>query len=289
MRKNKTAKKYWFRFWIAILFLAPQAFASSQFHEFDENLPEELHHVWNAVVRLEVQPINGSPHETKRGSGFIIHHDTSGNSLWIAANYHTTYCKIIEICTIKVTYPNTVKRFMTSSYSLYKQISPESDLMVLDIPLEGNEDFSVATLSTERIRYNDPVYTIGFPSNLPSKTKERSRQSHRSSNSNQSGKRYSVGNIYGTLMDHELKNYPIQRDQTATLYFSRLISHSAPFLKGVSGGPLVNAKGEVIGINSLMSRSKKCRPHISSENCLFFSIPIEALLNRFPPTFHAHD
>lgn len=280
MKKYNTYVKQilWFKLWIAILFLAPQAFASSQFHEFDENLPEELHNAWNAVVRLEVQPINGSPHEAKRGSGFIIHHDTSRDSLWIAANYHTTYCKIREICTIEVTYSNTVKRFLTSSHSIYKQIAPESDLMVLNIPLKGGEDFSVATFSTEPLRYNDPVYTIGFPSTVG--------RFQKSSNSNDNRKRYSVGGIYGILIDHEQKNYPIERNRIATLYFSRLISHSAPLLNGSSGGPLVNPKGEVIGINSSMSNSKKCKPQISSENCLFFAIPIETLLNRFPPTFY---
>ncbi len=283
MKKGNTGKeqRHWFSFWIFILFLAPQAFASPQFHPFDENLPEELHNLWNAVVRLEVQPVNGSPHESKRGSGFIIHHDTARDSLWIAANYHTTYCNIKDICTVEVTYSNTTKRFMTSSNSIYKQIAPESDLMVLNIPLKGGEDFSVATFSTEHISYNDPVYTIGFPSMISS-----GRKSRRSSNSNRSRKRYSVGTIYGNLIDHEQKNYPIQRNRTVTLYFSKLISHSAPFLKGSSGGPLVNPKGEVIGINSSMSRSKECKPHISSENCLFFSIPIEILLNRLPPSFY---
>lgn len=285
MKKYNTYVKQilWFKLWIAILFLAPQAFASSQFHEFDENLPEELHNAWNAVVRLKVQPINGSPLQAKRGSGFIIHHDTSRNFLWIAANYHTTYCKIREICTIEVTYSNAVKRFLTSSHSIYKQIAPESDLMVLNIPLKGGEDFSVATFSTEPLRYNEPVYTIGFPSISPGR-----RSRNRPSDFNHNRKRYSVGTIYGNLINHEQENYPIQRNQTATLYFSKLISHSAPFLNGSSGGPLVNAKGEVIGINSFMSSSKKCKPHISSENCLFFTVPIEILLNRLPPTFHAH-
>ncbi|MBF0544508.1 MAG: trypsin-like peptidase domain-containing protein [Candidatus Riflebacteria bacterium] len=167
------------------------------------------------------------------GTGLIVHHDG-----FVLTNLHTLL--------------NAAKIYITVSYNKVAQTYPaklvaeypEADLGILQVTTNGGEAFSHATLGdSNSISLGDKTLAIGDP--------------------------------YGpqqNLTSGEITN--TNRTVTVGEYvFNELIQTNAPITHDYSGGPLVNTRGEVIGISTAIYL-----PYVSDVG---FAIPINFAKEKF--------
>jgi S1-C subfamily serine protease len=116
---------------------------------------------------------------------------------------------------------------------------PCNDLAVLKLttPLAGLHALPIGP--SGKLRAGDPVTVLGFPGSLQSGNP----------NDDTTSQSATVVSNAGVVSSNHVKagpfdDYPTLRDT---------IQHQAPVNHGNSGGPLINAKGQVVGINTLGS------------------------------------
>lgn len=167
------------------------------------------------------------------GSGFIYKKDNKYG--YILTNYHV----VKESNSLKVI-DNNDNEYTAKLLGFDEQ----TDLAVLCISAKNVK--LVANISKDEINVGDTVFTIGTPS----------------------GKRYKGTVTKGIISG---LNREIEVSANNDEYIMNVIQTDAAINPGNSGGPLVNIKGEVIGINSL----KIVQDEIEG---MGFAIPIEEVL-----------
>jgi S1-C subfamily serine protease len=154
-----------------------------------------------------------TPGELAIGSGFVI--DTDGDIL--TNNHVVAPAASAANSSIVVTFSNEA----TARAQIVGQ-DPTSDLAVIKVP---NDQLTVAQLGdSDKIAVGDPVIAIGSPLGLQ-------------------------GTVTAGIISALNRPVRVSAEDGTTSYLNA-IQTDAPINHGNSGGPLVNAAGAVIGINS---------------------------------------
>ena len=169
--------------------------------------------------------------EHSLGSGFVIYVD--GDSAIAGTNYH-----VVEGAKkITIFFPAT-DRDMKEAYEAdgYIDIQPERDLALVHFKLKGRKVVPLP-FAKELPEQGDTVYTFGSPVGQPNVIAPGMVSSVR------------TGKEVAALMDRLGKDVYVK----AMRYTmdANWIQHTAPMSHGNSGGPLVNEKGEVVGLNTM--------------------------------------
>jgi len=198
------------------------------------SLTEIYERVKNSVVSvrgiIRVPGIFGYSYSRVQGSGFVYNY--SGQMV-IVTNYHV----VREAINITVTFAsgNSYPAFILG-------YDPYADLAVLKADAPESEYYPLEVVSSSTLKVGDIVIAVGNPFGLYGSM--------------------SVGVVsaLGRTMTAEIAgNYPI----------ANLIQTTAPLNPGNSGGPLLNIRGEVVGITTAI---------ISGSQGVGFAIPSNMLL-----------
>ena len=146
----------------------------------------------------------------------------------------------------------------------YTAINPDRDLAILKVKAFGVKPISLG--NSEKVNRGESVYAVGNPLGLVNVVSEgqiSSIQWTESIINLGAGKRTWISSSYGD-------NTPY-----------KLLMMTAPISPGNSGGPVINGKGEVIGVSTLVLRGSENR----AQN-LNFAVPVnylKTLLKRIGP------
>jgi len=182
--------------------------------------------VYPALVRIEVirlQPAGGRMHKRESyGSGAVI-----GWEGYVITNHHVVGNGFRFLC--RMYDGEVVEAELVGTDAL-------SDVAVLRLNLEQRKNpLPLATASfgdSDRLRVGDPVFAMGSPGAL-----------------SQSVTQGIVSNTRLIMPPRSGGGLSLDGEPVGTLV--RWIAHDAQIFGGNSGGPLVNADGEIIGINEI--------------------------------------
>ena len=169
--------------------------------------------------------------EHSLGSGFVVYVD--GDIAIAATNYH-----VVEGAKkITIFFPAT-DREMKDGHEAdgYIEIQPERDLALVHFKLNGKK-VTPLVIAKELPEQGDSVYTFGSPVGQQNVIAPGMVSSVR------------TGKEVADLMDRLQKDVYV-KGMRYTLD-ANWIQHTAPMSHGNSGGPLVNEKGEVVGLNTM--------------------------------------
>ncbi len=157
------------------------------------------------------------------GSGAIV----TENGV-VLTNYHVAENAVRIFCTL-----GTGERFEARVLAH----DPLTDLSILQIRTEGNRRFPFAPLgNSDEIKTGDYVLAMGNPLLLASSVTM--------------GIVSNPKRVFINPVSSEIEMQEFERGDRSGM-LTRWIQHDALILPGNSGGPLVNLKGEIVGINQL--------------------------------------
>lgn len=199
----------------------------------------------------------------KSGSGFLIANKesdtyivTNCSSVSNTPNKIKKYCKKNEIDTENMQLTNAIRVVITGDVTAEAEVvvkSAEKDYCVLSAANVVSQKESLKLGDSTRIAVNDLVYAYGFP---------------KQTDTQESTMEYSemdVRSMQGAVVQTEA-----YRDSGIFL------SHSAPVVQGMEGGPLMDADGYVIGMN--------CKQSPEDDTGVAYALPIQeisAVLDNF--------
>ena len=202
----------------------------------DSGISESVDKIYDAVVIVSGY-LNGK--QATSGSGFV--YKVSGNDAYILTNNH-----VINGCdSVKVTFSDQ------KTYDV-QVVGGESFADIAVLKIDQKNVTTVASLGkSEKAKLGDTVFTVGAPlDNSYSGTVTR-------------------GIISGK---DRLVAVSLSSNSSGEDYIMKVIQTDAAINSGNSGGPLVNANGEVIGITNMKLVS-------SGVEGMGFAIPIEDAIN----------
>ena len=165
-----------------------------------------------ATGNAQVDPFGGSESQRALGSGFVF--DKAG---YIVTNYHV----IQGAGSIKVTFSNN-----TSINARLVGSDPSTDLAVLKVNMKASALTPLPLGDSDAVHVGDSVVAIGNPFGL-SRT------------------------VTAGIVSAIQRQITAPPDAAGNQYaIDHVIQTDAPINKGNSGGPLINARGEVIGVNA---------------------------------------
>jgi S1-C subfamily serine protease len=169
--------------------------------------------------------------EHSLGSGFVIFVD--GDTAIAGTNYH-----VVEGAKKIVIFFPATDRDMKEGYEAdgYVEIQPERDLALVHFKLKGRKVVPLP-LAKELPEQGDTVYTFGSPVGQPNVIAPGMVSSVR------------TGKEVSDLMDRLGKD--VYEKAMRYTKDANWVQHTAPMSHGNSGGPLVNEKGEVVGLNTM--------------------------------------
>jgi S1-C subfamily serine protease len=223
---------------------SPEGFSASS-----EGLPEPVRDAWRATVLIEGNAVVGPPAEdrklhTNRGAGIVIKVSKNRRTAIVATNSHVVHCREYQ-CDLRVGFghPDDSGGQVWSDKVKIVSADLKRDLAFVKVTLPKGASVEAARFATsDCISPDDPdVVAIGWPD-----LTVRARWGvERPKNHGDHVKRYSEGMFLITL-----KGYRARPEVDWLLERMRVVFHNADVLPGSSGGPLVNRRGEVLGINT---------------------------------------
>ncbi|MCL2037321.1 MAG: serine protease, partial [Oscillospiraceae bacterium] len=163
------------------------------------------------------------------GTGFIIAHH--GGKTYIATNRHVIVDNRDEVGDVKIVL-TTAQGVLTDARVRFvgDRDDPTMDVVVLEVSdgsLNGRPTLPI--ISSDKVSAGDVIYTVGFPAG---------------------GDRFAEGVYPSRPEDMTILSGLISN--TNSVHAGRAyVQHSADTHGGNSGGPLLNVKGEVVGIHTL--------------------------------------
>ena len=202
------------------------AFTSSAWGQSDAERKAMLTQVSLSVVQMR--------HEHSSGSGFVVGVDEGGAI--IATNYH-----VVEGAKKLTVFFSTDKDKRVYPADGYIAILPGKDLALVHVNL-GDKKVKALKLAERGPEQDDIVYTIGSPLGL----------------GNSHGKGIVSGVRSGREVSDLLERLRGKGEYTEVFGYdldATWIQHTAQMSSGNSGGPLVNAAGDVVGVNTIASKN----------------------------------
>ncbi len=194
------------------------------------------------------------------GSGVVVHSDRRGDDryVWIATSAHVVPCR--ARCSVRVGLPSHRGSELWRSAKVMR-FDSASDLALLEARVPEEAEFSVVEPSAEGIPRDNRVWALGYPDpELLSNT-----------NGSRRVERFSVGHLLRDPGSFRAEYRALSsRGADGRLTMRHALLHTATLVPGASGGPLVDAFGRVVGINTGALVSKK------REQCLRRAELIEA-------------
>jgi S1-C subfamily serine protease len=180
-----------------------------------------------------------------QGSGFVI--DNEGH---IVTNYHV----VENVSGFEVAFSDGYR-----AVGELVGIDPDSDIAVLKVSVPQNELVPLALGSSSEVRVGQTVIAIGNPYGLS-------------------------GTMTAGIVSARGRLFDTMRSSTSAVNFSAadLIQTDAAINPGNSGGPLLNLKGEVIGINRALRTSEGVGVDTVSNTGIGFAVPIDIVKRVVP-------
>jgi len=187
------------------------------------NIKRQEENVGKIARSITVRVISGD----RRGSGILI--SRRGNTYDVITNAHV-------VDTTREMAKITTRDNVVHSARIMKEVQfPNQDLVLLQFTAKPNLNYSVATFGDfKRLRIGQTIYAAGFANDLRLKENERWRFV--------SGK------------------YALQLTESLEAGYS--LGYSNPVRKGMSGGPVLNELGEVVGINGRHAQPLWGNPYV---------------------------
>lgn len=162
------------------------------------------------------------------GSGFAIG-DPDQPVEYIVTNSHVVSDELKNVGdVVTVWFSEMANKFMIAE--IYA-IDFEKDLCVLRLPEPTTERNAVTFTESASVKVSDKVYALGFP------------------DYGDVGQNYATMNVNDLIMTDGIISKKYRVTFNGSVGFDAYM-HSAAISHGNSGGPLINEKGEVIGINT---------------------------------------
>ncbi len=208
-------------------------------HEIYEHAAPGVVYVSSSVVRKVESPFNPFG-ETQRGTDSGSGIVISGDGR-ILTNWHVVQSAVKITVSFKEDGPAVEAKVIGKD--------PSDDLALLQVPTSGLTLHPLKLGDSSSVQVGDPVLAIGNPFDL---------------------ERTLTTGVVSALQRH------IQAPNGFTI--TNVIQTDAPINPGNSGGPLLNGKGEVIGINSQIETSGSGDGNIG----IGFAIPINTAKKQLP-------
>jgi S1-C subfamily serine protease len=196
----------------------------------DVGLPVELRGAWNSTVKIgTVEGLSGR----HGGTGVIIGFDSVKDRVLIVTAQHVVERRL------SVSFENGQEENQKTTEDVKILLEDVGrDIALISAKVPGEVAVSVMPLADSSKFYPGlPVYAIGHPATYKRKTWSSGKEPQ--DNSARLMKRYSIGFVNVTH-----KYYPFERER------GLLVVHNADILPGSSGGPVVDAGGSLVGINT---------------------------------------
>ncbi|MGQ9478934.1 MAG: S1C family serine protease [Thermoproteota archaeon] len=198
------------------------------------SLTEIYEKVYRGVVMITGVTRSLQVEATSIGSGFVVEHESNH---YIVTNYHV----VKDAGDIVITFYN-----WESYPAKVVGKDPYSDIALLNCTAPAEAYFSLKLIPSSTLRVGDPVIAIGNPFGLAGTMTT------------------GVVSQLGRTLSSEL---------TGGYLIASVIQTSAPINPGNSGGPLLNADGEVVGMNTAI---------VSESQGVGFAIPSNTIIKRIP-------
>jgi len=235
--------------------ISPEGFSTSA-----EGLPVPAADAWRATVLIEGRMVIWGAGEdprmrTKRGSGIVVKLDEDRRQAVVVTNAHIITCEE-RACDLRLGFGDPYSPEGPTWTSKVRIVSLEAtkDLAFLEVELPDGTEPQIARFGAAACNDNGDghVMSIGWPDLSTRKQWNVAPPPNRDDHV----KRYSVGNF--SLW---LRSYRLRPEVDRMLQRMRVVFHNSDVLPGSSGGPLVNANGEVIGINTMVVGSTSTPDH----------------------------
>lgn len=243
-----------------------------------EELPESARDAWAATVFIETRTWHrgSGDRDVATGSGVVIAYEPRDGTVLIATSAHVVPCD--SACLVRVVFPaSSTGERKSSTRARLLWHDPRQDLALLRSPMPPGTAARIArTAPGSAVAAGGRVLAIGFPDPALAAANPAPRRAKLFSG--------------GLLIDARDSFEADYRAYSSTAIVGRLapeavLIHTAELLPGSSGGPLIDATGTVIGINTgslVPAQGKGCAQakEADGECCLHLAIALDAVLEK---------